>query len=98
MDAAALGASCVIIEKESSPAGSLAQLSRWYPDDACNLCKALDADGGRSFQESCLRRSFEHPLIEVVQGTALRGSISDEGVSITVQKDPDEGKDTAEVR
>jgi len=87
MDLASLGVASVLLEKEDTPAGCLARLKRWFTDDACGLCRMMDMDRGRSVQESCLRQSFEHPLVEFRTGTrAVDGSITGDRAILTVTR------------
>ena len=98
MDAAAMGANCVIIEKEAEPGGCLGHLSRWFPDDACNLCRAIDADGGRPVQESCLRRKFEHPLVSFENASAVSARIEDDVVVVEIERPGEKSVKTEEIK
>ena len=78
------GVEVVLVERDSSIGGSLSQLDRWFPDNACNLCQILPPLGGAN--DFCLRASFHHPRIEVVTSAGIDkidGSFGDFTVHVT---------------
>ena len=65
------GVEVVLVERDTSIGGSLSQLDKWFPDNACNFCQILPPLGGAN--DFCLRASFHHPGIEVVTSAGIDG-------------------------
>ncbi len=70
-DLAESGLKVYLIDKAQGIGGTITQLTKWFPDNQCEMCKLLPVFNRDDCSQFCLRRDIAHPNIELVSGTTL---------------------------
>ena len=73
---------------ESAPTegGSLFSMEKWFPDNACGMCRSLPFFAGCTSAVFCLRRGVLHPNIKMLTSARLTGVVGEAGsFSISIE-------------
>lgn len=94
LDLADLGVRVALIERRSTPGGTLSHLDAQYPTIDCGACQMHDSLSGPPWSDRrCLRTGLDHPLIEVLTSTTLAAAEpNDAGFEVTLSRS-DEASD-----
>jgi heterodisulfide reductase subunit A len=66
LDLANSGIFVHLVEDKPFIGGVLPQLDKQFPNDSCGMCRMLSVFGNEFCSEFCLKRSFEHPNINII--------------------------------
>ena len=66
LDLAESGFKVYLIDKSPGLGGTLYQLSHWFPDNHCGMCKLLPVFSRDECSQFCLRQDLYHPNIELI--------------------------------
>ena len=70
-DLATAGINVTVIEAKTYTGGTLMQLDKQFPTDACGICRMQPRITGFPAGEFCLRKDFVFPGVEVLRDTTL---------------------------
>lgn len=78
-DLAESGLKVYLIDKAQGIGGTITQLTTWFPDNQCEMCKLLPVFNRDDCSQFCLRRDIAHPNIELITGTRVETLEGDPG-------------------
>jgi len=87
-DLAESGFKVYLIDRAPGIGGTITQLSEWFPDNQCEMCKLIPVFSRDECSQYCLRRDIFHPKIELLTSTRVSGLDGEAGnfkVSITTE-------------
>ena len=79
LDLAEHGIFVHLLDESPFIGGTLAQLDRQFPTNDCGMCKMLPYFGSEFCSDICLRRSLDHPNIDILTNAELKGLEGDAG-------------------
>ncbi|MCL2026371.1 MAG: FAD-dependent oxidoreductase [Leptospirales bacterium] len=68
-----------LCESASTIGGALFSMERWFPDDACGMCRSLPFFAGCTPAAFCLRRGITHPNIKTFTSAKIASVTGDAG-------------------
>jgi heterodisulfide reductase subunit A len=71
LDLAEAGVMVHLCDSAPVPGGALFSMERWFPDDACGMCKSLPFFTSCQDAQFCLRRGLDHPNINFIPGAEI---------------------------
>ncbi len=83
------GITVYLCDSRKNMGGALSAMEKWFPDDACGMCRSLPFFSGCRDRTFCLRRGIDHPKIKFLPAStlsSLEGSAGD--FTLVMEKRP----------
>ncbi|MEE9151005.1 MAG: 4Fe-4S binding protein, partial [Thermoplasmata archaeon] len=73
LDLAESGFNVYLMDESPFIGGTLSKLDCQFPTNDCGMCKMLPSFGSEFCSELCLRRGLDHPNMNIITNTELKG-------------------------